>query len=259
MLVSSSNEEKYMTKTKKKRGYRRGYPVALLVSLEEHRAVLWRVFSKVVKQHLTVELGGRRKDKTLYNFHESIISALRPVLKEGVRSVIVTTPVKTTYAADFMNHVQRHHSYLLQSKHQNRTVFAELVDPTDQSHNVAELVKTKEFRKLIAETTSVEADRIVDMLDDCLFGTSSSSVVLYTLREIEDTVYNRKEQNNLKMSHLVLTDKFLTFSKEKDRVHRLLQISKNRKVKTNIVNAETSAGKRISQLGGIVFFATNTS
>ncbi|MCK4477968.1 hypothetical protein KAU88_05520, partial [Candidatus Bathyarchaeota archaeon] len=84
-------------------------------------------------------------------------------------------------------------------------------------------------------------------------------VVLYTLREIEDMIYGPKGQNNLRMSHLLLTDQYLASSKEKDRVHRLLQISKNRKVKTRVVNAETSAGKRISQFGGIVFFTMSAS
>lgn len=234
--------------------------MALLVGFEEHRAVLWRVFSNVLKQHLTLEIGGRRTDKkALYNFHESMIDALRPVLEEGVRSVIVTAPMKTTYAADFMDHVQRHHAYLLRSKRQNRAAFAELVGSADQSHNVAELVKTREFRRLIAETTSGEADHIVDALDERLFGINSNSVVLYTLREIEDMIYGPKGQNNLRMSHLLLTDKYLASSKEKDRVHRLLQISKNRKVKTRVVNAETSAGKRISQFGGIVFFTMSAS
>lgn len=234
--------------------------MALLVGFEEHRAVLWRVFSNVLKQHLTLEIGGRRTDKkALYNFHESMIDALRPVLEEGVRSVIVTAPMKTTYAADFMAHVQRHHAYLLRSKRQNRAAFAELVGSADQPHNVAELVKTKKFRRLIAETTSGEADHIVDALDEGLFGINSNSVVLYTLREIEDMIYGPKGQNNLRMSHLLLTDKYLASSKEKDRVHRLLQISKNRKVKTRVVNAETSAGKRISQFGGIVFFTMSVS
>jgi hypothetical protein len=144
---------------KRKRGYRRGYSVALLVGFEKHRAVLWRVFSNVVKQHLTLEIGGRRTDKkVLYNFHESMIDALRPVLAEGVRSDIVTALTKTTYAADFMNHVQKHHVYLLQSKRQNRAAFVELVGSADHPHNVVELVKTKKFRRLIAETTNRRDD-----------------------------------------------------------------------------------------------------
>jgi stalled ribosome rescue protein Dom34 len=248
-----------MTRTKRKRGSRRGYPVALLVGFEEHHAVLWQIFSNVVKQHLTLEIDGRTDKKALYNFHESVVDALRPVLEEGVRSVIVTAPMKRTYAADFMGHVQKHHSYLLQTKQQNKTAFAELTGSADQLHTVEELVKTKKYRRLIADTTSGEADHILDALDEHLFGIHSNSVVLYTLREIEDTVYGSKGQNNLRTSHLMLTDKYLVFSKEKDRVHRLLQISKNRKVKTRVVNAETSAGKRISQFGGIVFFTMSES
>ncbi len=229
------------------------------MDFEEHRAVLWRIFSNVAKQHLVVNLDGKRTDKrSLYNFHESLIDALRPVLGEGVRSVIITAPMKTTFSGDFMDHVQKHHSYLLRSKRHNRAAFAELAG-SGKAHNVAELVKTEEFRKSITEATSGEASHIVDALDTRLFGISSNSIVLYTLREIEDMIYSPEDANNLKMSHLVLTDKYLTDIKEKGRLHRLLQISKNKKVKTRIVDAETSAGKRISQFGGIVFFTISTS
>lgn len=249
-----------MTRAKRKRGYRRGYPVALLVGFEEHHAVLWQVYSNVAKQLLTLEIGGRRTDqKAMYNFYEAVIDALRPVLGEGVRSVIVTAPVKTTYAADFMSHVRIHHAYLLQSKRQNRAAFTELAGSADQPHNVTELVKTKRFRRLIAETTSGEADHIVDALNERLFGVDSDSIVLYTLREIEDVIYGSKGQTNLRSGYLMLTDEYLAVSKEKDRIHRLLQISKNKKVKTRIVKTETPAGQRISQFGGVVFFTLNTS
>jgi stalled ribosome rescue protein Dom34 len=56
----------------------------------------------------------------------------------------------------------------------------------------------------------------------------------------------------------LLTDKYLAEAEDKNRIHRLLQISQNRKVKTRIVKAETVAGKRISQFGGIVFFIMPT-
>jgi len=56
----------------------------------------------------------------------------------------------------------------------------------------------------------------------------------------------------------MLTDKYLADSEDKNRINKLLQISKNRKVKTRIVNVETPAGKRISRFGGIVFFTTPT-
>jgi stalled ribosome rescue protein Dom34 len=250
----------YVTRAKRKRGYRRGYPVALLVGFEEHHAVLWQVFSNVTKQLLTLKIAGRRTDqKTMYNFHEAVIDALRPVLGEGVRSVIVTAPMKTTYAADFMSHVRIHHAYLLQSKRQNRATFTELAGSADQPHNVAELVKTTRFRRLVAQTTAGEADHIVDALNERLFSVNSASMVLYTLGEIENRIYGTRGQSNLDTGYLILTDEYLTVSSEKDRVHRLLQIAKNKNVRTRIVNAETPAGHRIGQLGGIVLFTASTT
>ena len=244
-----------MTKARRKQGYKRGYPVALLAGFESDVAVLWQVFSNIVKLHLKVNLGGKRTDeKALYNFHESVVDALRPVFKEGIRSIVVTAPMKTTYAADFLDHVQKHHAYLVQSKMSNRATFAELVGSADQPHKVADMVKTKEFLRLIAETTSEEADHIVNALEKHFFSTDSNSVVLYSLKEIEDMVYGRDIHNNLRTEYLMLTDKYLADSADKNRINRLLQISKNRKVKTRIVNVETPAGKRISQFGGIVFF-----
>jgi stalled ribosome rescue protein Dom34 len=245
---------------KRKRGYKRGYPVALIVGFEDDHAILWQVFSHVVKLHLTLELGGKRADnRVLYNFHESVVDALRPLLKEGVGSIVVSAPMKTTYAADFLDHVRKHHTYLIQSKSPDRAIFAELVGSADQPNKVAELVKTKEFRKLISETTSGEVDHVVNALEKHLYSVGSNSVVLFSLKEIEDVVYNLEGQNNFRVAHLILTDKYLTDSKDKNRIHRLLQISKNKKVKTRIVNVETPAGKRISQFGGIVFFTTPTT
>ena len=45
-------------------------------------AALWQIFSQVAKPQQTIPLNGERKDqKALYNFHETIINALRPVLQ----------------------------------------------------------------------------------------------------------------------------------------------------------------------------------
>jgi stalled ribosome rescue protein Dom34 len=242
---------------KQKKGYKQGYSVALLVGFEDNHAVLWQIFSNVVKLHRKLKLDGKRTDeKSLYNFHESVIDTLRPMLREGVRSVVVTAPMKTSYAQDFLDHVQKHHKYLVQTKKTNRTTFAKLVGSADQPCEVAELVKTMEFRRLITETTSEEADNIVNTLEKHLFSEGSTSIVLYSLKEIEDIIYDREKPKGFRTEYLVLTDKYLADSKDKNRINRLLQISKNKKVKIRVVNAETSAGKRIGQFGGIVYFAT---
>ncbi len=244
---------------KRKRRYRRGYPVALLVGFEDDHVVLWRIFSRVVKLSLRLEFEGRRTDaQALYKFRESVVSALKPVLNEGVRTIVVAAPVRTTYAQDFLEHVRKHHRYLIQSKSPNRANFAKLVGSADDRIKVAELVKTKKFTDLIAETTSEEADQVVNSFEKHLYGTGNNSVVLYSLKEIEDTVYSQEKGRAFRTEYLLLTDKYLAESKQKNRIHRLLQIAKNKKVKTRVVNAETPAGNRISQFGGIVFFSTPT-
>ena len=133
---------------KQKSRYRRGYPVAFLMAFEDDHAVLWRIFSRVIKLSLRLEVEGKRTDeKALYNFHESVIYELKPVLKEGVRSIVVSAPMRTTYAQDFLKHVRKHHRYLTQPKNPNFANFAELVGSSDDRIKVAELVKTEEFSK----------------------------------------------------------------------------------------------------------------
>jgi stalled ribosome rescue protein Dom34 len=240
---------------KHKRGYKRGYPVAILLGFESDHAVLWHVFSHVAKLHVTLKLNGKRPDeRALYSFYESVVDAVRPALDEGIRSIIVTAPMRTTYAQDFLDHVQRHHAYLFQPKSANRATFAQLVGSADEPHKVAELVKTKEFHKLIAETTSDEVDLILNALEKRLHSVSTSSAVLFSLKEIEDRVYDRKMSTVAETNYLILTDKYIADSKDKNRINRLLQIANNKEVKTRIVSAETPAGKRITQLGGTVFF-----
>jgi len=232
--------------------------VALLVGFENNYAVLWRVFSRVVKFSLRIELEGKRADeKALYNFHEMVVDALKPGLKEGVRSIVVAAPVRTNYTKVFLEHVRKHHRYLIQSKNLNRANFAEVIGSADEKIEVSKLAKTKEFMDLIMETTSEEAGQLVNSFEKHLYNISNNSVVLYSLKEIEDTVYSTEKCNTSRTEYLLLTNKYLADSKQKNRIHRLLQIAKNKKVKTTIINVETSAGTRISQFGGIVFFSAN--
>lgn len=226
------------------------------MGFEDDHAVLWRIFSRVAKRSVRLELDRKRADvKAVYNFHESVVDALKPALKEGVRTIAVTAPARTTYTQEFLDHVKKHHRYLIQSKRPNRANFAELVGSADDRAKVDELIKTKEFTDLIAETTSEEANQVVNSLEKHLYGANDNSVVLYSLKEIENVVYSLEKGRELKTEHLLLTDKYLAECRQKNRINRLLQIAKNKGVKTRVVNAETAAGNRISQFGGIVFFS----
>jgi len=239
--------------TKGRRHHKRGYPLAVLVGLEERRAVLWRVFSEIAKLDSIVE---REQGKTLYDFYESIVNALRPMFKEGVRSTVVAAPARTNYAKDFLNHIRKHHAWLVREG-PNAAAFGELVGSAGQPHEVHELVRTKQFREVVGETRSRDADSIAVVLERSLNLGDSGATVLYSLEEIEGLVYGRQGQSNLTPEHVVLTDRYFAEIKNKGRIQRLLQISKNKGIKTTIVNAETGPGLRLSQLGGLVCFANS--
>jgi stalled ribosome rescue protein Dom34 len=212
------------------------------------------VFSEVVKLDVTVERGGAAERGKLYDFHESIVNALRPALKEGVKSIVIAAPARTNYTANFLDHMRKHDAWLVREG-PSAAAFGELVGSAGQLHEVRELVRTKGFREIIGETTSRDADNIAAVLEKSLGSDNNGTVVSYSLEEIEDLVNGRHEQRSPRPEHVILTDKYLANTKDRGRIQRLLQISKNRGVKTTIVNADTGAGLRLSQLGGLVCFA----
>jgi len=236
---------------KKRHSYRRGYPVGVLVGLEEKRAAVWQVFSKVVKPHSIIELNGNDR-KALYNFHESIVDTLRPIVREGVRAVVVAAPTKTNYCTDFLGHLKKHHSWLVREDRPDSATFGVLVGSASDIQEVSNIVKTKEFHNLLSDATSQDADRIVETLESRLNELGEVVTVLYSLEEIEELINGQHGYDNLTPEYVVLTDRYLADAREKGRVNRLLQISKNKNIKTRIVGAETKAGIRISQFGGLI-------
>jgi stalled ribosome rescue protein Dom34 len=226
--------------------------------LEENRAVLWRVFSNVVKPHVALRLNGVRSEgKALYGFHEAIVDALRPPLKEGVKSIVVAAPMKTDFAHVFLDHVRKHDGWLVQAKGPNSASFGVLVGSAGEVHEVADLVRTKAFQDLISKTTSADADRNVGTLEKWL-GNEEGEIVLYSLKEVEDLVYGGWANGKVKPEHLMLTNRYMSNVKVRNRVNRLLQIANNNNVKTVIVDADTPAGNRLTQLGGLVCLARFT-
>jgi stalled ribosome rescue protein Dom34 len=236
---------------KQKRKYKRGYPVAILTAIEENQATLWKIFSNVAKHEKTIPLSGTRNNsKTLYNFHEAVINALRPTLKEGVRSIIITAPARTDYTQAFTNHVRQHHVWLSQGP--NKAAISQITGSASTPAEVAALTRTQAFRQLISQTAEEETENLIDLLEKRLSTADKSNAVLFSLEEAEALILQRETPNKPKPEYLLLTDKYLADTREKNRLHRLMQIATNKQVKTRIVDAESPAGKRLTQLGGIV-------
>jgi stalled ribosome rescue protein Dom34 len=240
--------------TLKTKGYKRGYPVATLIGIEEDKAALWKVFSKVAKPENTIHINGTRNNpKALYNFHESIINALRPTLKEGVRTVILASPARTTHDQEFIDHVREHHTWLTQGP--NKAAFSTITGSASTPSQVATLTRTPTFHQLISETNAEETENLIEILEKRLSVSDRNNLVLFSLEEAENLILHWQKPDRPKPEYLLLTDRYLADTRAKNRVHRLMQIATNRKVKTRVINAESPAGTRLTQLGGLICLA----
>ena len=235
----------------KPKNYRRGYPVGVLVGIEVDHAALWHIYSQVAKPQQTLPLSERKDPKALYSFHEAIINALRPVLKEGVRTVIVAAPPRTSYSQDFLGHIKSHHTWLLQGT--NKASISAIVGSASSAPQVAALTKTAAFKELVQETAAEETENLLDVMEKRL--SKCDNLVLFSLREAETLILNPQPPGKPQPEYLMLTNTYLAESRQKYRVNRLMQIAANSGVKTRVIDAETNAGKRLTQLGGIVCLA----
>jgi stalled ribosome rescue protein Dom34 len=231
------------------KSYRRGYPVAVLVGLEENAAAIWQIFSQVAKPQRTIPYAGSRKDqKTLYNFHETILNALRPTLKEGVKSLIIASPPKTSFGQEFQAHLKQHHAWLMQGA--NRASVSLISGWATTPAQVSALTKTEQFKTLIVQNAAEETENLLEILEKRLAGTDN--LVAFSLPEAENLILATQPLGKPQPEYLLLTDTYLAASRQKSRLQRLTQIAQNKKIKTRVINAESTAGARLTQLGGIV-------
>jgi stalled ribosome rescue protein Dom34 len=231
---------------------KRGYPVAVLIGIEQNHTALWQVFSQVAKHQQNITLNCNRNDpKALYNFHESIIDAIRPILKEGIRSIILASPPRTDYSQQFLSHIKGHHNYLLQGS--GKAVFSPITGSASTPSQVSALTQTSMFKELIIETMAEETENLLEILEKQLNATDN--LVLFSLQEAENLILNTQTEGKPKPEYLMLTDKYISKSRQKNRVQRLMQIAANKRVKTRVISTESTAGKRITQLGGLVCLA----
>ena len=236
----------------KPKNYRRGYPVAVLVGVEVNHAAIWQIYSKVAKPQQTIPLSDRRDQKALYNFHETIINALRPTIKEGVRSIIIVAPPRTSYAQDLHTHIHGHHSWLMSGN--NKATISLLAGSASAAPQVAALTQKASFKELIQKNAQQETENILEILEKYL--NAPGNRVFFSMEEAENLILNTQVHSKIP-EFLLLTDSYLAACRQKNRLHRLMQIAQNRKIKTRVINSESPAGVRLMQLGGIVCLANS--
>ncbi len=246
-----------MAKKRKKR-VKRGHPIAILIGLHDNDAIFWRIFSETIRLHSKINRGRKRRNqdkKQLFHFHEEIVNTLRPVIKEGIRSVILLSPPKEEYSDEFLNHVNKHHSWLIKNGG-NQVVFSKIIGNQAKTQKDVYYLKTQEhFKGIVDKTSNQEGLLILAELAKIINKNEKFSKILYTWREIDHELKLIKQNPNLsKPNYIILTEEFLKNPKNRNKTHRILQIAKNLEIKTKIVSKESEAGVIVDKFGGLVCY-----
>ena len=218
---------------------RRGYPVAVLVGLENKKAMFWDVFSNAVKQG-PVKVWVDNE----YNFFESIVDELRPSIKQGIKAVLLASDAKKKYDG-FMRHIQKHQGWMLKGYALNRVSFQFLEGSAKDIEAVIELVSASEFKDTMREAGDGDMNLVIGVLEKRLSTRNGIETLRFSLEEVEDTVYNK-----VPVEYILVSQWFQ--EQNSRRVQRLFQVAENKGVKTRVLPDDSPHIGRVTQFGGLV-------
>jgi len=209
-----------------------------MIGIRGLEAMTWEVYSESVKR------GQKIDEASPYRLYESIVDAIRPKIKQGVKTILVASTDEKDYAS-FMSHVERHQSWLLKGWELNKATFEHVPMAAMDERQVREIVKTNGFKKRLSEASSVDLRHVMEILEERLNDPDGIDTLLFSLDEIESHIYGGGEADCV-----LVTDQF--HERHRRRIHRLLQVVANRSTQTSIAPTDTAAGARLTQFGGIV-------
>jgi stalled ribosome rescue protein Dom34 len=214
-----------------------------MIGIQDNEAAVWNIYSESVKP------GERITEETPYELHESIVDALRPRIKQGVKTVLIASADEKDYTG-FIDHVEKHHNWLLKGWDLNKATFEHVPMAAMDERQVRGIVKTNSFKEKLSTASTRDLVNIMKVLEERLNDSNGIDTLLFSLDEVEAHVYGGGD-----VEYLLVTDQF--HERHRRRTSRLLQISANRKIQTKIIPAETATGARVTQFGGLVCLTRN--
>ncbi len=210
----------------------------MMIGIQGLEAATWEVYSESVKR------GQKIGEASPYKLYESIVDAVRPKIKQGVKTILVASTDVKDYAS-FMSHVERHQGWLLKGWEVNKATFEHVPMAAMDERQIREIVKTSSFKKRLSAASSVDLRHVMEILEERLNDPNGIETLLFSLGEIESHIYGGGEAE-----YILVTDQF--HERHRRRTHRLLQVVANRSTQTSIVPTDTAAGARLTQFGGLV-------
>ena len=249
-----------MKKIMKKKKPKRGFLVALLIGFDEKEIHAWKVYSHSLRFYKTIKLTRKWKyldDKQIYHSLEELVNLIRLVIRDGLKSILLASPQKNNYSTIFLDHINKHHQWLVRFKGYNRVSFGEIVGTANNIESANYLISQEKSLEIISETTSDEINLLVKQLNKIINVGDPNKLLLYNLEDIEALIYGRGKKDKSaadKLDFLIVTENFINRHKYKYRIHRLMQIANNKGIITKTISIENPAVDRFDQFGGILAF-----
>jgi len=246
----------------RRKNKKRGFPVGVLVGFDEQVIHIWKLFSESIKKYDLISLKRKWKNSSendLYHYFQNLLNSLRPLIDKGLKSILLVAPKGKEWPQAFLNHIKKHHRWLISSRGSNQACFRQIAGNATSHNQVKYLLEKKETKHIIKNLTSHEAYLLIKKLEKTLNLENPNTTIMYGLDEIEDLVYEggKKDVSVAEdVDYLLLTDEFLENHAQKNRIYRLKQIAQNKGIITKIISEESAAGERLDQFGGIICFKT---
>jgi len=218
------------------------------------------VYSHSLRSYKTIKLTRKWKyldDKQIYKLLEELVNLVRLVIRDGLKSILLASPQKKDYSTIFLDHINKHHQWLVRSKGYNRVSFGEIVGNANDIESAKFLISQEKSLHIIHETTSDEINLLVKQLNKIINVGDPNKILLYSLEEIEALIYGKGKKDKSaadKLDFLIVTENFINRQKQKNRIHRLMQIANNKGIITKTISIENPAVDRFNQFGGILAF-----
>jgi stalled ribosome rescue protein Dom34 len=217
----------------------RGYPLAVLVGLENKKAIFWNIFSNSVKPGAV-----KIWESNEYNFFESLVAELRPSIKQGLKTVLLASESKKKYDG-FMGHIKKHQGWMLKGYELNRVVFQFVEGSARDVDSVTELVNALGFSEKIRKAVDSDLNLVMSVLEKRLASSKGIESLLFSLKEVEDAIYGGGD-----VEYILTSQRFQ--EQHRRRMQRLFQVAENKGIKTRILPPDSPHIGRIVQFGGLI-------
>jgi len=213
--------------------------VAVLVGLENKRAIFWNVFSNSVK-------AGEVKTwiDNEYNFFESLVDELRPSIKQGVKTVLIASKDKKKYDG-FIGHIKKHQGWMLKGYELNRVSFQYVEGAAKDADTVMELVNASGFSDKIRQAGEGDMKVVMSFLEKRLSSRDGIETLMFSLNEVENAVYSGRD-----VEYIITSQRFQ--ERHRRRIQRLFQVAENKGVKTRVLPPDSPHIGRVTQFGGLI-------